>query len=124
MASKNDRTYLESHEWHKIEGDLVVIGLSEHAVDELSDITFIEYAKESGRIAAGESFGEIESVKATSEMYCGIDGEIVAVNKAIVDTPELVNDEPWDGGWMIKVKPANLDQVKSLLSQEDYDAKS
>ena len=124
MASKSDRTYLESHEWHKVEGDLVVIGISEHAVEELADITFIEYAKESGSIAAGDSFGEIESVKATSELYCGIDGEIVEVNSELVDAPQTVNDDPWDKGWMIKIKPSNPDQVNSLLSQADYDAKS
>lgn len=124
MASKSDRTYLESHEWHKVEGDLVVIGISEHAVDELSDITFIEYTKDAGSISAGESFGEIESVKATSELYCGIDGEVVAVNNELVDSPQLVNDDPWGKGWMIKVKPSNPDQVTGLLSAEDYDAKS
>jgi glycine cleavage system H protein len=124
MASKNDRTYLESHEWHKVEGDLVVIGISQHAVDELSDITFIEFAKDSGAIKAGDSFGEIESVKATSELYCGIDGEVVEVNSELVDAPQTVNDDPWDKGWMIKIKPSNPDQVKSLLSCEDYDAKS
>ena len=124
MASKTDRTYLESHEWPKLDGDLVVIGISQHAVDELSDITFIEYAKESGSISAGDSFGEIESVKATSELYCGIDGEVVQVNNELVDSPQTVNDDPWDAGWMIKVKPSNPEQVKSLLSAEDYDAKS
>ncbi|HAI13177.1 MAG TPA: glycine cleavage system protein GcvH [Phycisphaerales bacterium] len=124
MASKTDRTYLESHEWHKVEGDLVVIGISQHAVDELSDITFIEYGKESGTLSAGDTFGEIESVKATSELYCGIDGEVVEVNNELIDSPQTVNDDPWDKGWMIKVKPSNPDQVKSLLSAEDYDAKS
>ena len=82
MASPADRRYLESHEWHKAEGDLVVIGVSQFAVDELTDITYLDIKKKAGEIKAGQSFGEIESVKATSELYCGIDGTIVAVAPA------------------------------------------
>ena len=121
MASKDDRKYLESHEWHKPEGDLVVIGISAFAVEELTDITFLEILKTDGAIKAGETFGEIESVKATSELYCGIDGEIVEVNDALVDTPETINEDPWDAGWLIKVKPANTSQLDGLMDAAAYD---
>ncbi|MEO0514428.1 MAG: glycine cleavage system protein GcvH [Planctomycetota bacterium] len=122
MASPDDRRYLDSHEWHKLEGDLVVIGVSQFAVEELTDVTYLEVSVEAGPIAAGDAFGEIESVKATSDLYCGIDGEIVEVNAAVVDNPALVNDDPFGEAWIIKVKPADAAQLDQLKSAADYDA--
>ena len=122
MASPDNRRYLESHEWHLPEGDLVVIGVSAFAVDELSDVTYIEFARSSGAIAAGETFGEIESVKATSDLYCGIDGEVVEVNAAVQDNPALVNEQPFGGGWLIKVRPRDVSQLDGLKSAAEYDA--
>lgn len=115
-----DRRYLASHEWHKPEGDLVVIGISQHAVDELTDITYVDFRKKTGPIKAGESFGEIESVKATSELYCGIDGAIVAVNDAINNDPSIVNKDPYGAGWLIKVKPSDAGQVGKLMAAGEY----
>lgn len=122
MASPDDRRYLESHEWHKPEGDLVVVGVSQFAVDELTDVTYIDIAKDSGTIGAHETFGEIESVKATSDLYCGIAGEVVEVNQAVIDNPALVNDDPFGAAWLIKVKPSDPSELDSLLSAADYDA--
>lgn len=122
MASPDDRRYLDSHEWHKPEGDVVAIGVSQFAVEELTDITYLEVSAESGPIAAGETFGEIESVKATSDLYCGIDGEVVEVNREVLDNPALVNDDPFGAAWIIKVKPSDPAQVESLRSAADYDA--
>jgi glycine cleavage system H protein len=122
MPVPDDRTYLDSHEWHKTEGDLVVIGVSQPAVDELTDITYLEVTKDSGSIDKGEAFGEIESVKATSELYCGVAGEVVEVNQAVLDNPALINDDCYDAGWIIKVRPADADAAKSLLSAADYQA--
>lgn len=121
MGSPDDRRYLQSHEWHKVEGDVVVVGISQFAVDELTDITYLEISKDSGPIAKGESFGEIESVKATSELYSGIDGEVVEVNQAAVDAPESINDDPYGAGWLIKIKPTNPADVDSLMNAGDYD---
>ena len=121
MASPADRRYLESHEWHKPEGDLVVIGISQFAVDELTDITYVDVKKQSGPIKAGDAIGEIESVKATSDIYCGIDGEVVAVNQAVIDDPSLINKSPYGDGWLIKVKPADPSQLEKLLPAERYD---
>ncbi len=121
MASPEDRRYLDSHEWHKPEDGLVVIGISQHAVDELTDITYLEITNESGPIRKGESFGEIESVKATSELYAGIDGEVVDVNREVIDNPALINEDPYDRGWMIKVRPDDPEQLEQLLSASDYD---
>lgn len=123
MIVPEDRRYTETHEWHKHEGGLVVIGLTRFAVDALTDITFVDIVKRSGAVKAGEAFGEIESVKATSELYSGIDGRIAAVNQQVVDHPAVINEDPFGKGWLIKIEPTNPAQVDSLLSAKDYDRK-
>lgn len=121
MASQSDRRYLESHEWHKLDGGTVLIGISQFAVEELTDITFLDLTRKSGAVKAGDTFGEIESVKATSELYCGIDGEVIAVNDELLASPEKINDNPWDA-WLIKIKPSNPAQLEQLLDAAAYDA--
>jgi glycine cleavage system H protein len=121
MASPTDRRYLQTHEWHKLDGDVVAIGISQFAVDELTDVTYVEFSKSDGPIRKGESFGEIESVKATSDIYCGIDGEVVEVNQAVVDNPALLNEDPFGTAWLIKVRPSDPGQLDGLLSGEEYD---
>jgi len=123
MAAPADRKYASTHEWHKTEGDVVVIGITQHAVDELTDITFVELPAAGKKISAGASFGEIESVKATSELYSGIAGEIVASNAALKDDPSLVNQDPYGKGWLVKVKPANPAELDALMSADQYNAK-
>jgi len=120
MAVPSDRKYLKTHEWHKIEGNLVVIGITDHAAEELTDITFVKLPKVGTKLTAGASFGEAESVKATSELYCGIDGEVTAINETLENDPGLINRDPFGQGWMIKVKAANISQVDQLLSAADY----
>lgn len=122
MSSPEDRRYLQSHEWHKQEGELVAIGISQFAVSELTDITFVDVFRTDGGVHAGESFGEIESVKATSEMYSGIDGEVVEVNQEVLDNPSLINEDCYGKGWLIKLKPVDMAQLDQLLSAADYDA--
>src|SRR5690606_302923 len=122
MSAPSDRRYLESHEWHKPEGDLVVIGITDFAAAELTDITYVDVPKK-GPIKAGAVFGEVESVKATSELYCGIDGEIVEVNQAVIDDPSLINQDALGKGWIIKVKPSDPKQLDGLLSAEEYEGK-
>ncbi|MCC7145532.1 MAG: glycine cleavage system protein GcvH [Phycisphaeraceae bacterium] len=121
MASPNDRRYASTHEWHKLEGQLIVVGLSQFAVDELTDITFVDVTRASGPIKAGQAFGEIESVKTTSELYCGLDGTVAEVNTQVVQNPALVNQDPYGQGWLIKVKPADPAQLEKLLSAAAYD---
>lgn len=121
MSSPSDRRYLESHEWHKPEGELVVIGVSQFAVDELTDVTFLEIKTRSGSIKAKQTIADVESVKATSEIYSGIDGQIVQFNQAAMDNPAILNQDPFGQGWLIKVKPADPKQLDSLLSAADYD---
>ena len=122
MSAPDDRQYLASHEWHKPEGDLVVIGISQTAVDELTDITYLEVTTDSGSIGADETFGEIESVKATSELYTGIAGEVVEVNQEALDNPAIINEDCYGKGWIMKIKPADPSAQGSLLSAADYQA--
>ena len=122
MAAPTDRRYNESHEWHKPEGDLVVVGITQFAVDELTDITYVEYTVESGPIKKGQTFAEIESVKATSEIYSGIDGEVVEVNSAVTDEPSMLNDDPFGQAWLVKIKPTDSTQVEALMDAAAYEA--
>ena len=120
MSIPTDRTYLESHEWHKLEGDTVTIGITQIAADELTDITFVALPKVGDKLAVGARFGEVESVKATSDLYIGIAGTVTAINEKLNTEPGLINSDPYEGGWMLKVKADKPDEVKSLLSAEDY----
>lgn len=122
-ASPADCRFIESHEWHKTEGDTVTIGISRFAVDELTDVTYVELPEVGDTVEAGESFGEIESVKATSDLYSGISGEVVAINDAAIDDPAAINDDPFGAGWLIKVKPADPSQLDALMDAATYDDK-
>jgi glycine cleavage system H protein len=124
MSTPADRRYLETHEWHKLEGDIVTIGITQHAADELTDITFVQLPKIGAAVQANKAFGEIESVKATAELMSGVSGQVTAVNTALNDNPALVNQSPFDAGWMIKVKIASAAELEKLLSAADYEKKS
>jgi glycine cleavage system H protein len=112
---------MPSHEWARLDGDVVTIGISAHAVKQLSDLVYIELPEKGKKIKKGEAFGEIESVKAVSEMFCPVDGEIIDVNAALSDNLESITKEPYGAGWMIKVKAADPSQVAALLTAEDYE---
>jgi len=122
MASSppSDRRYLESHEWHKLDGDVATIGITQIAADELTDITYVALPKVGDKVEANARFGEIESVKATSDLYSGVGGTITEVNSALADDPGLVNRDPYAGGWMVKLKVTNPADVNKLLSVEEY----
>jgi len=121
MAAPDDRRYTETHEWHQLNNSIVTIGLSKFAVDELTDSTYLEILHTEGSVNAGDAIGEIESVKATSEIYSGIDGAIVAVNQEAIDNPAVINEDPYGKGWIIQIHPDNLDQLDSLLDAASYD---
>jgi glycine cleavage system H protein len=120
MSVPTDRTYLETHEWHKLDGGVVTIGITQIAADELTDITFVSLPKVGDKITAGSRWGEVESVKATSDLYSGVSGTIAEINEKLAANPALVNSDPYEAGWMIKIKPTNPDEVKKLLSSDDY----
>ncbi|HSZ57157.1 MAG TPA: glycine cleavage system protein GcvH [Tepidisphaeraceae bacterium] len=120
MEAPGNYRYLETHEWHKLEGDTVTIGITHFAADELTDITFVSLPKVGTAVEANQRFGEIESVKATSDLYSGVSGTVTAVNADLNNNPALVNKDPYQAGWMIKIKATDPQQVNKLLSKEDY----
>ncbi|MCC7349556.1 MAG: glycine cleavage system protein GcvH [Phycisphaerales bacterium] len=120
MSAPTDRRYLQTHEWHKLQGDIVTIGITQFAADELTDITFIDLPKVGAKIQANQRFGEIESVKATSDLYSGVSGTVTQVNDALQNEPGLINRDPYESGWMIKIQITNPAELNNLLSVEDY----
>jgi glycine cleavage system H protein len=120
MSTPTDRRYLETHEWHQPQGDTVTIGITQFAADELTDITFVQLPKIGAKISANKAFGEIESVKATSDLYSGVGGDVIAVNEKLTTEPGLVNRDPYVAGWMIKIKVTDPADLTKLLSTEDY----
>ena len=120
MSTPTDRKYLETHEWHKQAGDVVTIGITQFAADELTDITFVQLPKVGTKVTANKAFGEIESVKATSDLYSGVSGEVTSVNEKLNTEPGVVNRDPYEGGWLIKVKVAGAGDATKLLSTDEY----
>ena len=116
----DDIRYAKSHEWTRLEGDTVKVGITDYAQDQLGDIVFVEKPVAGETFAKGAEFGTVESVKAVSELYMPIGGEIVGVNPALEDAPELVNNTPCSDGWMIEVKPEDPAQLDSLMAKDDY----
>lgn len=123
MPSPSDRRYTDTHEWHRLEGDVLTIGITRHAVDELTDITYVEMKPPGESIAKGEPVGEVESVKATSDVYSALPGEVVEVNDALSEDPSLVNTDPYDKGWLIRIRVAESDALETLMEAGTYDEK-
>lgn len=118
----SDLKYAKEHEWVRIEGDTATIGISDFAQDQLGEVVYVDLPSEGDEIAAGETFGEIESVKSVSELYAPISGEIVKVNDVLSDAPERVNEEPYGEGWMIVVKMSDTSQADGLMDADAYEA--
>ncbi len=122
MSVPTDRRFLATHEWHKLDGDICTLGISQFAADELTDVTYVSLPAAGKEITAGQPFGEIESVKATSDLNAGVSGVVTEVNEKLNDAPELVNEDPFGRGWMIKVKVSDASQHAGLLGAEAYEA--
>ncbi|SIO26512.1 glycine cleavage system protein GcvH [Halodesulfovibrio marinisediminis] len=118
MAYPENLLYNKSHEWAKIEGEEATIGITSFAQEQLGDITFVELPEVGDTLEFGDELGSIESVKAASELYMPVSGEVIAVNEELEDAPEKVNEAPFEGGWLIKVKLT--DEPKDLLSATEY----
>ncbi|TRZ71417.1 MAG: glycine cleavage system protein GcvH [Bacteroidetes bacterium] len=112
--------YTKDHEWLKAEGDEALIGISDYAQHELGDIVFIEVETVGEILQKGESFGTIEAVKTVSDMYMPVNGEILAFNEALIAKPETLNQDPYEAGWVIRIKINNPDEIGQLLSAADY----
>lgn len=115
------RRFTKSHEYIRMDGEVGVIGISDHAQKELGDVIFVELPEAGSSVTAGEQFGSIESVKAFSELYSPVSGEVVEVNENLSGTPESVNTSPYEDGWMIKVRLGNPAELDALMDQEAYD---
>jgi glycine cleavage system H protein len=115
--------YASSHEWARLEGDgTVTIGISDHAQDALGDVVFVELPELGARLAAGDDAGVVESVKAASDVYAPVGGEVVEVNESLEESPESVNSDPYGDGWFFRLRIEDPSELESLLSAEDYDA--
>ncbi len=112
--------YSEDHEWVKVDGDVAIIGITDFAQSQLGDIVFVEIETEGETLSKGETFGTVEAVKTVSDLLMPIDGEVIEVNEALADQPETVNSDPYEAGWMIKVKMSDSNQVNELLDAEAY----
>jgi glycine cleavage system H protein len=115
-----DVRYTDDHEWAKKNGDVVRIGISDYAQDQLGDIVFVELPEVGSSFDKGEEFGTVESVKAVSELYMPIGGEVTAINETLADEPERVNSDPYDGGWMVEVKASDPAELDAMKSKADY----
>ena len=120
LVLPEDVKYATDHEWAKMDGEDVVIGLADYAQDQLGDIVFVELPAVGDSFEKGDEFGTVESVKAVSELYLPMGGEVVAVNEALEEDPALVNTDPYGNGWLIRIKPADISELDEMLEKSAY----
>ena len=121
MASPEDNRYAKSHEYVHVEGSIGTIGITDYAQKELGDVVFVELPQVGSELEAGDELGSIESVKAVSELFVPVSGEVVEVNEALADNPALVNTDPWGDGWMVRIRLSDPTEVDELMTAEEYD---
>ncbi len=122
MNHPSELKYARTHEWVKIEGDLVITGITDHAQDELGDLVYVETLEVGSQVTAGEQAGVVESVKTASDIHAPVSGTVVEVNTDLEDDPDFVNDDPYGKGWIYKIKPDNIADVEKLLTNAEYEA--
>jgi glycine cleavage system H protein len=122
MASPSDRRYTKEHEWVKLDGGSARIGITDYAQDQLGDVVYVDLPEVGATIAQFDKMGEIESVKAVSDLYAPISGEVTAVNDIVIEKPETVNGDPHGDGWLIEVRVTNISESDGLMTGEEYDA--
>jgi glycine cleavage system H protein len=120
LVLSDDVRYTEEHEWARAESGKVIVGITDYAQDQLGDIVFVELPQLGSTFQKGEEFGTVESVKAVSEIYMPVSGEVIAVNSNLADSPELVNKSPYSEGWLIEVKPDDLSELDTLMDKDEY----
>jgi glycine cleavage system H protein len=118
----SDLKYAKSHEWARANGDIITVGITDHAQHELSDVVFVELPQVGRKLKAGEACAVVESVKTASDIYAPVSGEVVAANQKVVDNPALVNEQPYADGWFFQLKVSGASEVGSLLTPADYSA--
>jgi glycine cleavage system H protein len=122
MNHPSELKYARTHEWVKVEGDLVITGITDHAQDELGDLVYVETPEVGSQVTAGEQAGVVESVKTASDIHAPVSGTVVEVNTDLEDDPDFVNEDPYGKGWIYKIKPDNMADVEKLLTNEEYEA--
>jgi len=120
MTFPEECLYTKQHEWVRVNDDTAVVGISDYAQKELGDIVFVELPKVGDTYDTNEPFGNVESVKAVSEVFCPIAGQVLEVNHKLADSPELINEDPYGDGWFIKLRVTNSEELKELFSAEEY----
>jgi glycine cleavage system H protein len=121
MAYPREYRYTNQHEWVRVDGDVATIGITDYAQHELGDVVFVELSKKGAQVTAGKSFGTVESVKAVSEIYAPVSGEVLEANSDLQNTPEKINSDPHGAAWLIKVRLANPAEVNSLMDATAYE---
>jgi glycine cleavage system H protein len=116
-----ENVYSKDHEWLFVQGDIATVGITDYAQKELGDVVYVELPEVGDTFEANEPFGSVESVKAVSEIFCPVAGEVIEVNKQLEDSPELINESPHQNAWMIKLRIENPDELKELLNAEEYE---
>ena len=122
MSYPSDYRYTKEHEWVRAEGDAATVGITDYAQHELGDVVYVEMPKPGTKLTAGQSFGTVESVKAVSDIYAPVAGEVTEVNAALADTPEMINKDPHGKAWLVKLKLANASEVSKLMNAAAYEA--
>jgi glycine cleavage system H protein len=120
MSYPENFRYTKEHEWVSVDGDVGTIGITDHAQHELGDIVFVDLPRVGTSVSQGKTIGSVESVKAVSDIYSPVSGEIVEINTALADAPEKLNDEPHGAAWLVKIRLSAPDEIKNLLSVDDY----
>lgn len=123
MSSPAECRYSQTHEWHRLKDGVVTLGITTFAVNELTDVTYVQMKPKGTKVKAGESLGEVESVKATSDVYSAVGGEIIEVNEALAADPSLVNTDPFGKGWLVKLRVGDASALNALMDATTYDAK-
>ncbi|KPL04038.1 MAG: glycine cleavage system protein H [candidate division Zixibacteria bacterium SM23_73_2] len=121
MEIREDLKYTREHEWIKIEGEQVIMGITDYAQGELGDVVFVELPKIGNKVEQFKPLGTIEAVKAVSDLFAPLSGEVVEVNTRIETEPSIINQDPYGEGWIVKIKPENTKELDSLLSKEEYE---
>ncbi|MCO6438415.1 MAG: glycine cleavage system protein GcvH [Phycisphaerae bacterium] len=120
MSIPSDRKYSETHEWYMADGNTVTMGITQHAADQLTDITFVDLPKVGLQFQPGDVVGEVESVKATSELFTAVGGKVLAINENLTDHPELINDNAFEDGWLVKFEVGSLAALEQLMDSKEY----
>lgn len=120
MEFPKDLRYTKEHEWARVEGNIVTIGITDYAQDSLGDVVYLELPSDGAAVTKDETFGVVESVKAVSDLYSPISGTVTEINDALVDSPEVINDDPYGDAWMLKVEMNNSTEIKELLTADEY----